>query len=224
MNVGDKGPFPVFLRQSANPPFGIAAGPLQVVNTSQDPWTFAFNNQATYSNIVILMLAWYNGNVISVSSVTYGGDAMALLDSQLTSADNIRMSIYYKLSALTGSNNVVVDFSGSAAEVAAVVSAWNTVHQGTPFGAVAKDAQDSAAPSLTIASAVGEIPIAAVTTYGRTFDVEGGTRIEFADAAGGSTDCLGSRAVGAAPNVTIAHTLNSGNRWAMVGASLKPAA
>lgn len=70
------------------------------------------HNQNTGSNIGLLVVVTMS-NSVDFSGCTYGGVAMTLARNTLFSAESQRQAAYYLANPATGSNNIVVSFTGS---------------------------------------------------------------------------------------------------------------
>lgn len=70
------------------------------------------HNQNTGSNRGLLVVVTMS-NSVDFSGCTYGGVAMTLVRNTLFSAESQRQAAYYLANPATGSNNIVVSFTGS---------------------------------------------------------------------------------------------------------------
>jgi len=138
----------------------------------------------------------------------------------------------YKLAPATGSNNVVVTYSGTpgasdAQESAALL--LSGVHQTTPIGTPAKANGVGTAQTVTVTSAAGELVIDA-SSGGSTYSARGAGQTGIPNANGWiNVNNNSSGGNGAwsyesgAASVVMSWTLSS-DGWQTVAVSFKPAA
>lgn len=102
------------------------------------------------------------GVPVSASSVTIGGEAMALLDSNGTGGGNTnRTDLWYKLAPPTGTSEVVVTGGTGTDFLTVGVVAYSGVAQTDTFNTVKKDSTSTNnADANSIVSAVGEMGVA----------------------------------------------------------------
>ena len=128
-----------------------AAASTSAASASSLSWT----HTASGSNrLVIVGATW--GDFVTITSVTYGGTPMNFLGTQAQSDQNIAM--YRLVAPPTGAQTVSVNFSGPSRSIAGSVSFTN-VDQTTPTGTFASAVGFSTTPSVTVASAAGEMVI-----------------------------------------------------------------
>lgn len=70
------------------------------------------HNQNTGSNRGLLVVVTM-ASTVNFSSATYGGVSMTLVQNVLFSSEGQRQAAYYIADPLTGSNNIVINFTGS---------------------------------------------------------------------------------------------------------------
>ena len=166
-----------------------------------------------------------------VSGVTYAA-------ASLTKVDNAKHGtsgeawLGYKLAPATGSNNVVVTYSGAAGASDAQHSAallLSGVDQTIPVGTPAKSDGDSNAQTVTVTSAVGELVIDS-GSHGSGYTARGGGQTGIPNADGwiningssGGGNGAWSYESGAA-SVVMSWTVVA-DQWQVVAVSFKPAA
>jgi len=162
---------------------------------------------------------------VAVSSVTYGGYSLTLAGSQVESSSKVRGEMWYLKAPAAGTADIIVTLAGSANFAAGATNFFN-VDQTTPYGA-ATTGQGSGDPSLTVASAAGELVIDGVAD--RDVDTEsigaGQTLLWTQKNGTVSEDAwAGSSMEAGAASVTMSWTTTGGGagEWAGVAISLKP--
>ena len=113
----------------------------------------SINHTASGANrLAVLALSWFGG--VTVTGVTYGGNAMTLV-GQLEHPDNsnLHMALAYYVAPATSSQAVTPTYSGSAILSYLQVATFTGVDQGTPIsgGAVTSNSgasQTNIAPSV----------------------------------------------------------------------------
>jgi hypothetical protein len=122
-------------------------------NSTSSPYSVAMSVTAGPSNLAAFAcVAWdiASPSATSISSVTYGGQAMTAAGA-VAATNNNYANIYYLVNPPTGSNNLVVTWSG-AAEIYTDLLSFSGVNQTTPVRAYQSHAGSSANPSITISS------------------------------------------------------------------------
>jgi hypothetical protein len=165
-------------------------------------------------------------NNVAVSSVTYGGQALALVpNSTVCSLEDctIRVELWYKVDPLTGPNTVFVTLN-SASEHAAGATSYTGVDQTTPLGTAKTQPGHSGFMSLSgVVSATGEIvvDVAAVYSSSAIITAQGGQTERWKDiferANGGMSTKPG------AASVTMEWDIDATKEWAIAAVSIKPA-
>jgi hypothetical protein len=202
---------------------GVAASSVsaQIVNSH----SFAYFSGTTGVNRALFVgISYRNDDYETVSSVTYGGQAL----TQVGSANQLnyaRLYIYRLLNPPTGTNTLAVSWSSNL-DQGAVVGAvtYANVNQSTPTGAFAGSTGNSGTPSVTVAGAAERLMFGVVG--GRTtsdFAVTGGgTQLWTRRPFSGSTAGSGQSKAGAA-SVVLTWS-GSTAYWAAGGVSIIPAA
>jgi hypothetical protein len=176
----------------------------------------------------LLVVEVSTSSTASVSSVTYGGVALTPLAAVTDGANNVRAEMWYLIAPSSGAANVVVSLS-SGHEFVAGATSFSGVDQSATFGTPVTAEGAGGAPSVTVASAVGDTVLDVVALKDRNTGAAGGgqsalwtntTGAAGADAWGGS-----SRADGA-PSVTMGWSSagGGGGEWAAIAVALKAAA
>ena len=95
----------------------------------------SITNYHTVAGANRLLLVGCETVTSSLSSITYGGTALTLVDSQ--ASGNQTTYIYYQLAPAVGTANMVMSLSGFGSSGAHVVS-WNNVEQSGALGTASK--------------------------------------------------------------------------------------
>ncbi|HET7609824.1 MAG TPA: DUF4347 domain-containing protein, partial [Gammaproteobacteria bacterium] len=163
----------------------------------------------------------------TVGSVTYGGVALTRLDAATSTRDHVEMW-YLKLPA-AGTANIVVTLSSGADRVAAGATDFFGVEQDSSAyssGSVVT-ASGTGDPSLTIASAAGELVVDGVADRDIDSEFVGASQtVLFTNKTGTSPGdaWVGSSYEAGAASVTMSWTTNGpGGQWAAIAVALKPA-
>ena len=178
--------------------------------------TIAHTTGASVNRLMLVGIAVGN---TTASSVTYGGTALTLVGTK-TLAD-VNVQIYRLLNPTSGTANLVVNFSTSVSAIIGVTT-FSGVDQTTPIGTFASNSASTNTPTITFASATGELAFCALCTKGTA--VTPGTGVtELWDKASSPYNGAAGTAAGVA-SVTMAWTASVLDDWAIAGVSIKPAA
>ena len=155
--------------------------------------TFAQTVNSGSNSILIVEVGIRQGGAgQQVASVTYGGQSLNFVGlSELT--DNEDVEIWYLLAPAVGTANVVVTLTASSPFVASA-SDYFGVNQTTPFGPTASATGNNATPSVSVASATGQLVIGAMVTQGDSHSITptgGGAQIWNQATGNAGGDALG---------------------------------
>lgn len=154
---------------------------------------------------------------ISGAAVTYGGNAMTLVDSITTT--NAAAHLYKYVNPPTSAQNCAASWTGAATGWLQVIS-YSNVNQVTPHGtAVKASSNSSSAPSVTVSSAAGELVIDGVAAHVAFSAMGAGQTGRISETT--VVNVRGSEEAGAA-SVVMDWTLGSASNWASIGLPLKP--
>lgn len=167
-----------------------------------------------------IVFAWLMiENSVSNVSVTYGGNAMTLVDSITTT--NAAVHLYRYLNPPLSAQNCAATWTGAATGWLEVIS-YSNVNQTTPLGTPAKASSNSSTtPSVTVTSSAGELVIDGVSAHVAFTGMGSGQTGRISEAT--VVNVRGSEEAGAA-SVVMDWTLGSASNWASIGVSLKPSA
>jgi hypothetical protein len=185
------------------------------VANSANSTTVSLNKAASGANrLAIIELD--TSDSLSALSITYGGVACTLINSQNVTSTYFHY-LFYFLNPPTALTAVVASWTGTA-RVQMIVRTYYNVNQSTPLGTSAKATDNSTTPSVTVSSAVGELVCdALVSGYSPT--PNGGQTSEYSYSI--YIGDYGSDRNGATPTVLMSWTQSIG-WWGIIGVSIKP--
>jgi VCBS repeat-containing protein len=193
-------------------------------NTGASSKTVSHTTSSGSDRLMLVGISFGKDNGDSVASVTYNGVALTKVDAQ--DGGEGRVEIWRLVAPATGTANLVVNFSGTSHEGAAIgVMTFTGVDQSTPLGAFAGAQADAGNPSVTVTSAANELVfgVAAVSDSNDQGFTPGTGQTEKWDLFGGSSaNGAGTTEAGAA-SVETSWTDPGGLKWAAAGVSIKPA-
>jgi uncharacterized repeat protein (TIGR01451 family) len=187
--------------------------------------SFFYNSGTAGDNRILMVgISYRNNDSETVSSVTYGGQAMTSVGTANNSTSG-RIYIYQLVNPPTDNNSLAVTWN-SALNNYAVVGAvtYAGVDPATPLGAFNSITGDSNTPSVTVASGSGEVVFGVVggrSTSVYTLSGSGGTSLWSVRPSSGNTAGSGQSKPGIAS--TAVSWSGSSAQWAAGGVSLKPA-
>lgn len=115
----------------------------------------SFSHTATGSDrFAALVIGWFGAETIS--SVTYGGNAMTVHDTeQHTDNTNFNIAFVYIVNPPTGSQTVAITFSASPLLQGSVIATFTGVNQSTPFDEF--NYEETAGDATSITNSVGSM-------------------------------------------------------------------
>ncbi len=205
----------------------VCAGPGIAVDTvtsgtgTGTPVTVSHTTSGTGRLMLVGISGAVSSGTVAVSGVTYGGVALSLVGTA-TAAAYQKTWIYQLVAPATGTANVVVTFS-TAPNTGAVVGVmtFTGVDQSVPLGTFAGANGTSAAPSVNVSSASGELVFDTVNHYWPL--TVGANQTQRWNTGSGSIYGGGSSEPGAA-TVTMSWTASGSDTWAIGAVPIKPAA
>ena len=179
----------------------------------------SFDPGGASNRVLVVGLTFGQGAPANVN-VTYAGFDLVLAPGTAVTRGNAHTEIWYLTEPPIGTSSIVATWTGNHDVVMGAVS-FNGADQTTPVvnGTSANGA--SAAPSLTIASAAGDMTMDAVSTLAATLSAPTRTQ-QWLDTTPATVRGGGSTAAGAA-TVTHAWTAASALNWTSSGVSIKAA-
>lgn len=190
-------------------------------NTTSVAWSHV---AASNSNQILLVCAGAGSSTSGTthaSGVTFGSDTLTEVPSSFVYDGWDGVSLWYKLTPTVQTANITITFPAIPTMLSGIAAALNGVDvAGTPLGTANKLSGSSAAPSVSISSATGELVVACISSDSESGITEGGTLVKkqigiLADTSYGMEYYAGASSVSA--TYTQANT-----GWAIAGVSFKP--
>jgi uncharacterized repeat protein (TIGR01451 family) len=160
----------------------------------------------------------------NVSGVTYGGQALTFLAAINDSSNDSRTEVWYRLSPLTGNNNVVVTAAGMGGgdTVAAIVGAttYSNANQVAPGANTAEGHGSTAGVTVTGTTATDVVIDFLSSREVATFTPGAGQTPGYSVATGPSNDDVragSSRRAAVAGSTPMTWTLSKNVRWTQIG-------
>jgi hypothetical protein len=180
--------------------------------------------------IAIIAARWFTTTTIGNPTITVNGSGTGVVqigtELQYSGDDRQRMALYYFLAPSTSSVAYLATWSGTIYSVALGVATYTGVHQTTPItGGPNTNEASSAAPSITVSSATGELVVAALgcggTANSGTADGAQSSRVLLSN-WGGTGSVFGISDKAGAASVTESWTIDSAI-WQVAAARLAAA-
>ena len=177
--------------------------------------------QAAGSDLLLVVMVGTEDGGATHDTVTF--DTVGLTKKTDLNAQGRRTTIWTLVNPNVTTANIVVTLSG-AADVGMIATSWQDVHQTTPVTDAQTASGLSTSPSVTVASASGELVLNAVNNGDDGGDPTADTGTEIADVeVTGDFRFHASQQAGAAPNVDMDWTIAS-TEWNSGGISIQPPA
>ncbi|HEX7831181.1 MAG TPA: hypothetical protein VF787_16105, partial [Thermoanaerobaculia bacterium] len=201
--------------------------------TSAAPTTVWSHTTAAGTNRLLLVavsMNLRNATGTTVTTVTYGGTPLTLLDAITDAAPDTRTEVWYLLGGPTGANNVIITMGGitPGENVESVSSATtlSNVDQSAPPSAAAVGNGTPASVTLT-GTAATDLVLDFVGARETVTLTPPGTQTQgFNTSTGGTNDDIqaaSSGRVAATPNTTMTWTLSATRRWSHIAVGVKQA-
>jgi uncharacterized repeat protein (TIGR01451 family) len=211
----------------------LAPVPLPAITT--DPTSSAFTSSAALSlswshtigagsNRLLLVGVSINAGT-TVSSVTWGAQALALVGAQNGQATQSRSEIWSLVAPASGTGTITVNMS-AAAVFGAGGASFSGVDQTTPLGTFVSAGNNSTTPTVTVTSAAGELVFDTLAARGDSLTATvgaGQTQLWNYTTGSSPNDVIGASSTepGAA-SVTMSWTLAIGRSWALGAVPIRP--
>ncbi len=184
----------------------------------------------TGSNRLMLVGITYeddNTSGMSVSGVTYAGNALSFVGRRTSSQEAVS-EIWSLINPPSGTADVVVSVSGASTGDSLLVGAstFTGVHQTAPLGTFSSNSGTNSSPTVTVAAATGDLIYDVIAADdGRTATVGSGqTQRWNARTESGEDGVRGASSTEAgAASVTMSWSLNVSDAWAICAVPIKPA-
>ncbi|MEW6044057.1 MAG: hypothetical protein AB1608_07310 [Thermoproteota archaeon] len=183
-----------------------------------------FDHTVTSSGSNRILIVGINvSNLAAISSVTYNGDAMTLIDQE-DNGDSAHVSLWYLVNPDTGTHPVQMSLTIASAVTAGAIS-FTGVDQTNPIDAQNGATGTSSTPSVTLTTATDEAWIVDVVGTQNGPMTPGLGQAERWDVLQGSTRGAGSTEPTSSDGTFTSSWTNSAGsqNWAIIAAALKPA-
>ena len=211
----------------------VSGTPTEASNTATNTATWSHTVPTGSTRLLLVTVGmWDPLGQTSVSSVTYGGAALARVTGLTppNQAGGGLVDIWYRLAPVEGTANIVVTLADVHAILLTGAVDFTGVDQTTPFGTPATATGTAATITVNVSSATGELVVDAVKAFrtGHTALSPGADQTEQFDINSGATDSHAASTEAGATTVTMSWTYTDGvatdYAWAIAGVALKPAA
>lgn len=190
-----------------------------------DPTTIAYTTPSG-SNQVLVVAASLRDTIDTFSSVTHAGNAMTAVVTPIFQ-DPVRTGIWYRANPTSGTNDVVIDFSGSTLGLAVVIFTCTGVDTASPIGTpVTNQAGSGTAVTVTVSDTSGQVTIDFFASDQQTTDATEGadqTVIHKGNDGGSDLGWGASYQAGGLGGV-MSWTLGASQQWTTVAVPLNAAA
>lgn len=201
----------------------VGAAASSMLSQDATSLSFSYNSGTTGSNRVLLVgVSGRNANFQTVSSVTYGGQALTLVGSAQNGGSG-SVGIYRLLNPPLGANNLLVNWSAVMNRAVVGAVTFSGVDQQTPTGTFASRSSSSRTPSVTVLSDAGQVAFGVVS--GRTssdYVVTGGGTALWSSRTGNRQSAGSGQWKVGASSVPLSWS-GSNDPWVGGGVSLRPA-
>ena len=198
---------------------------VSAANVSSLTWSHTVGAGA--NRILLVSISFRDGNV-TATSVTYGGTALTLIDSQNGPGNQNRTEMWYLLAPPSGTASVVVNMSAGKRIVGASVS-YTGVNQGSPLGTSACANNTGLIASVAVSSGAGQLVVDTITANGdASLLLAGLAQTQLWNTFSGTGDAGNARSGGStqagAATTTMSWTLLVPKPWSICAVPLLPAA
>ncbi|KKL08776.1 hypothetical protein LCGC14_2572480, partial [marine sediment metagenome] len=202
--------------------FDVASEATPVTSGSSISWS---HTVAAGSQLALVVGISANEYLGVPNSVRFGGAAFTKYRQYAAEGAAVSASMWVLTGPIVGTNTITATFDLSQTGIHAGATGWSGVDQSSPLAGGTTATGTSTAPSATVGSAVGDIVLDVLAADGNpTATDDGGASTErWNNTAGTAVTGAGSSETGAA-SVVASWTLSTSGFWALLGASLQPAA
>ncbi len=203
-----------------------------VLTSAANTTSWSHTTAAGTNRLLLVAMSMNLRNAVgtTITSVTYGGTPLTLLDAITDGGPDTRTEVWYLLNSATGANNVVITAGGITpgdnVEAVASATTFSDADQTAPPTATAVGTGSPASVTITgtaasdlIVDFVGARETVTLTAAGaqtQGFNVStGGTNNDIQAASSGR--------LAATPNTTMTWTLSAGRRWSHVAVNVRQA-
>lgn len=196
-----------------------------ITGTGATPVTVAYTTPAG-SNQVLIVIVPYRDVSDSVSSATHAGNAMQIKIQKRHSSQVSGVALLYIVAPTSGTNNVVVNFTGTPLAHGVIIFTCSDASQDAdPFRDAGNSAEGSGtAPTVTITDSATDLTIDGMAVDSNTTaPTKGADQTEVYAGSDGVELGAGVSTQPGSGDGVMSWTVSS-NDWVMVGAALKAAA
>lgn len=186
--------------------------------------SLTFAHTCSGSNRLLVVWVSYFDSADAPTGATYNGVAMTAIPSSTAANGDYKIAGYYLINPATGTNNVVISFTGPMFDIGAGSVSFTDAHQTTPLGTAVTATGTSTTPSVTVSSAAGEIVLdGLVIVHSGTLTVDGSqTQLWNSIASNGFQKYAGSMETAAEASTTMSWSNSSSQQWAIGAVPIKP--
>lgn len=187
--------------------------------------SLTFAHTCSGSNRLLVVWVSYYDSFDTPTGVTYNGVAMTAIPSSTAANGDYKIAGYYLINPATGTNNVVISFTGSMFDIGAGSVSFTDAHQTTPLGTAVTATGTSTTPSVTVSSAAGEIVLdGLVIVHSGTLTVDGSQTQQWKANTGNAFIKYAGSTEGGAASTTMSWSNSTSQAWAAGAVPVKPVA
>lgn len=200
------------------------------VTNQQNP-SYSHTAGSISNGVALVCVTWQDSTPGTLSSVTYGGNAMTALcgagegctnSARQATGANLFTSLWIYKNPSSGSATVQANFSEVINGIILSTRTYSGVDQTTSTGTVASANGSSSPVTVNVSSAVAELVVDCAVGADQTYTVGASQTQRTNTEIAGNQEHLTSDEPGAG-TVTMSWAQNSGNWWATIAVPLKPA-
>lgn len=186
--------------------------------------SLTFAHTCSGSNRLLIVWVSYFDSADTPTGATYNGVAMTAIPSSTAANGNYKIAGFYLIAPATGTNNVVVSFSGDMSDMGAGAVSLTDAHQTVPLGTAVTATGTNTTPSVTVSTSAGEIVVdGLVIVHGGTLTVDGSqTQRWNSIASNGFEKYAGSTETASGASTAMSWGNSSSQAWAQGAVPVKP--
>lgn len=186
--------------------------------------SLTFAHTCSGSNRLLVVWVSYFDSADAPTGATYNGVAMTAIPSSTAANGNYKIAGFYLIAPATGTNNIVVSFSGAMSDMGAGAVSFTDADQTTPLGTAVTATGTNTTPSVTVTTSAGEIVVdGLVIVHGGTLTVDGSQIQRWNSiASNGFQKYAGSTETAAGASTSMDWNNSSSQQWAIGAVPIKP--
>lgn len=185
--------------------------------------SLTFAHTCSGSNRLLVVWVSYYDSLDTPTGVTYNGVAMTAIPSSTAANGDYKIAGYYLINPATGTNNVVISFTGSMFDIGAGSVSFTDAHQTTPLGTAVTATGTSTTPSVTVSSAAGEIVLdGLVIVHSGALTVDGSQTQRWKANTGNAFIKYAGSTEGGAASTAMSWSNSTSQAWAAGAVPVKP--